>query len=140
MHLTLALVVDRTADRCTVRLLDKPDVRTVGCSVPFRPRATSLGPGRLVAVDLAAAPPVVVWRWFPATVLAVGEGRVRLAEPHHGVVEAAAVDPAPAVGDVVHVTTALSDGRRIDAPAGAPERARAALPDVAAVYARTDRA
>jgi hypothetical protein len=139
MRLTLALVVDRTADRCTVRVLGEPDARTAGYSAPFRPRAGSLGPGSLVAVDLATTPPEVVWRWFPATVLAVDEGRVRLAEPHHGVVEAAAVGPAVRVGQVVHVTTALGDGWRIDAPADDPERARAALSDVAALYERTGR-
>ncbi len=109
---------------------------TAGCSAPFRPRAGSLGPGSLVAVDLATTPPEVVWRWFPATVLAVDEDRVRLDEPHHGVVEATAVGPALRVGQAVHVTTALGDGWRIDAPADDPERARAALPDVVAFYRR----
>jgi len=39
----------------------------------------------------------------------------------------------------VHVTTALGDGWRIDAPADRPERARAALPDVAAFNERMGR-
>lgn len=123
----LALVVDRTTDRCTVRDLGEPDTRTAGYSTPFRPRAGGLGPGSLVAVDVAVTPPPVVWRWFPATVLAVDARCVRLDEPHHG------------VGQVVHVTTALGDGWRIDAPADRPERARAALPDVAAFNERMGR-
>lgn len=132
--LTLALVVDRTADRCTLRVLGEPDVRRAGWSDPFRPRAGSLGPGSLVAVDVAAAPPVVVWRWFPATVLAVDEGGVRLDEPHHGVIDAAAVVPAPSVGEAVHVTTVpgrrgLAD-RRARRPAGARAGRAARRPGV----------
>ena len=134
--LALALVVDRATDGCTVRVLGEPDARRAGYAAPFRTRAGSLQPGWLVAVDTASSPPEVVWRWFPATVLAVHRDGVRLAESHHGVVDAAAVEPPPSVGDVVHVTTALAEGWRIDAPADRPERARTALPDVVALYER----
>ncbi len=59
-----------------------------------------------------------------------------LDEPFHGVVETAVVDPTPAVGDTVYITTGLGDGWRVDAAADAPEWAATALPQIVELYAR----
>lgn len=136
MRLILGRVVEATADHCLVRLPGEPEPRTAGYTEPFRPRADSIGPGCLVALDMAVEPPLVAWRWFPATVLTVEADRVRVDEPFHGVVEAAPVDPAPTVGETVYATTGLSDGWRIDAGAYDPERATAVLPQIEELYMR----
>lgn len=65
-----------------------------------------------------------------------GRDRLLLDEPFHGVVEAPTPDPAPAVGEVVYITTGLSDGWRVDAGVTAPERAVTALPRIEELYAR----
>jgi hypothetical protein len=56
---------------CTSPSSSTSQPTAAGWSEPFRPRAAGLGPGSLVAVDLAAVPSAVVRRWFPATVLAL---------------------------------------------------------------------
>lgn len=55
--MTLAMVVDAADDHCRVRILGGSEVRTAGYSEPFRPRADSIGPGRLVAIDVTTEPP-----------------------------------------------------------------------------------
>lgn len=136
MNLILAMVVEHAADRCRVRVLGEPEIREAGYTEPFRPRADSLGPGCLVAIDVSAEPPLIAWRWFPATVLAVEADHLRLDEPFHGVVEATPVVPPPALGETVYVTTGLSDGWRVDATSDDPERAIAALPEIEDLYAQ----
>lgn len=136
MEMTLALVVEHTADRCRVRVLGGSEVSPAGYAEPFRPRAGSIGPGHLVAIDPATAPPLVTWRWFPAVVLRVDGERITLDEPFHGTIEAPPVTPPPAVGGTVYATTGLSDGWRVDATADEPERAAAVLPQIADLDAR----
>jgi hypothetical protein len=72
----------------------------------------------------------------PAVVIGVHGDHMTLDEPFHGTVEAPPVDPPPAIGEVVYVTTGLSEDWRVDATADEPERAAAALPQVAELYAR----
>ncbi|MBC8091283.1 MAG: hypothetical protein H7Y15_04945, partial [Pseudonocardia sp.] len=103
MQLILATVTERTVDHCRVCVLGEAEVRTTGYTEPFRPRAASLGPGCLVAIDVSAEPPLVAWRWFPATVLGVDP--LTLDEPFHGVIEATPMDPPPEIGDTVYVAT-----------------------------------
>lgn len=133
----LAIVVEGGADGCRVRVLGQTAIREAGYTEPFRPRAGSVGPGCLVALDVTTEPVRIVWRWFPATVSAVEDDRLVLDEPFHGVVEAPVpVDSAPVVGETVYATTGLSDGWRIDAGGHDPERATAVLPQVVGLYLR----
>lgn len=89
----LAVVVDSAADHCNVRVLGESEVSQAGYSEPFRPRAGSIGPGCLVAIDRGTEPPLVAWRWFPAVVTGVDSDRLTLDEPFHGTIEASRVDP-----------------------------------------------
>ncbi len=136
MRLILATVVERAADRCHIRVLGESGARKAGYTEPFRARAASVGPGCLVAIDVTTEPPLIAWRWFPATVLAVRAEQVRLDEPFHGVIEAAHVAPAPAIGELVYVTNGLSAGWRIDATADDPNRAESVLREIEELYLR----
>jgi hypothetical protein len=83
--LRTAVVVEPGADSCVV--VSSHDRRTVGYAAPFGSRAAELRPGQLVALA-AGEPELVVWRWFDAVVLAIGDGQVRLWKPAHGEVSA----------------------------------------------------
>ncbi len=139
MRLGLALVVGPAAAGCSVVPLGARDAVPATFGAAFARRAASLPEGSLVAVDLDTTPPAVVWRWFPARVLAVADGAVTLDEPVHGVLEARlhpALARPVAIDETVYVAIGLTDEWRIDASADEPGAAAAVLPEIEAFYGR----
>lgn len=68
MKLRLALVSAARPTDCTLRWLATPTELTAHYSAPMQGRI-KLCPRQLVAVDTAATPPNVLWRWFRGVVI-----------------------------------------------------------------------
>ena len=75
MKLTLALVKDCHQDGCQVVQLDGREPLDVVYSAPVRERI-EIQAGQLVAVNVEATPPQLVWRWIPNRVHEVEPERV----------------------------------------------------------------
>jgi hypothetical protein len=68
MMLRLALVSRSDEQGCDVRWMDEEGLHAVGYSAPVQNRV-KIRPGQLVAVDMEATPPAIVWRWFRGPVV-----------------------------------------------------------------------
>jgi hypothetical protein len=139
MQLALGLVVGRLPDGCSVTPLGGSGPLRAGFSEPFRSRAGSLPDGSLVALDTETTTPLVVWRWFPARVLAVTGDQLTLDEPMHGVIDArvnAALGRRPRVGEAVYASIGLTEDWRIDATEDDPAVAAGAFREIEALYRR----
>ncbi len=77
MNLQLAIAETCSPDGCQVKLLsDGSSLRTI--YLPRMKGRVFVHPGQLVAVDMAATPPVIAWRWHRMKVVAVQPGGARL--------------------------------------------------------------
>jgi len=68
MNLTLAIVSQSSPSDCALQLLDRPGELHAGYGPAVRGRIRIV-PGQLVAVDMAADRPSVMWRWFRGVVI-----------------------------------------------------------------------
>ena len=64
MHLTLAMVVAVMPHTCDIRWLDSNELTTAQIAPAMHEQRIKIQPQQLVAVDTAAEPAQIVWRWF----------------------------------------------------------------------------
>jgi hypothetical protein len=64
MRLALAVVVAVMPHTCDIRWLDSDEITTAQIAPAMHEHRIKLRPRQLVAVDMAAAPAQIVWRWF----------------------------------------------------------------------------
>ncbi len=77
MNLQLAIAEECSQDGCRVKLLSGGQ----SLDATYLPRMKGrvfVHPGQLVALDVASAPPMIVWRWHRMKVIAAQPGGARL--------------------------------------------------------------
>ena len=143
MDLQLGVLVSAELEKCTVSPVAGGHRYGAGYARLFHRHSRRLAPGHLLAVDRAADPPEVVWRWYPATVTRVHARLVELDEPFHGRITATLgplVSGPVAIGQTAFVSVGLADDWRVDDlglallprhPAGLADLV---FPEIAAVY------
>lgn len=138
MHLQLARVRSGSPTGCDVAYLDTDVTEHVGFGAAVVDRIR-VRRDDLVAVDVDARPPEIVWRWWHGVVEAVSEGSADVRRP---TADGSAVKPVvvpeelrPAVRPGMSVWFGNDDGTPTAiAVAGDAGPARDRLPSVAAAY------
>lgn len=133
--LTSGVVLLPGPDDCEV--LHAGRVLRAGYGRAFVPRASSLSPGHLVALQPRQDGTLVLWRWFDAVVIDVEGEQARVWEPLHGEVVARLRQPGtlPPVGGRAWVSAGLPGAEWwLESATGTPPTAEVELGDVACFY------
>ena len=142
MDLQLASVVACTGSGCEARTLDGIRV-DAEYSEPMIENRIGARPGDLVALDCAADPPQVVYRWLVFTVERVEGGRIFIDSPgyrYRPATRAEGVDESIAAGDKVCAVHGVIHDICVDGRPTHPERLRTIFfPQIHAMYAQIEK-
>ena len=113
LELELAIVLSCTGAGCRVQIAESESVIDAAFTGAVRD-TIRIRRGELVAIDRAAAPPAIAWRWMRGRVDAIEDGRAvvtRLDAEDGAIGETPArlggvdrLSPRPALGDIVFYT------------------------------------
>lgn len=106
-YLDLAIVISCNESGCQVRPADSQEILETVYAAPVLNRV-KIRPGQLVAINLQAGPPEIVWRWYRMKITSVGAGTEDLGVDDRGVRQLVAkrapgFDSALVAGDWVWV-------------------------------------